>query len=190
MELEKIYNNLFTFYNMNYRKYMLTDPRFYLNDALQLTWYNHITNESFENYEQYYDWVFDNVQYSLKLDDDSLLQFFFEAEREGKKNHAKKGSMAYLPNPRNYSEYFRFDVDLKREENYVHTSYHIHFGYRSKNVRFTLNRFPMPSEFVRFIFFLHYGEWVEEFNKNNFWETLEERNIKYNHALDFRCHDT
>lgn len=185
MELEKVYANLHTFYNIYYRKYTLTDPRFYMNELLQLTWYDHLPNEAFENYEQYYDWVFDNVQYSLKLEDDSLLQFFFEAEREGKKNKIKKGSMAYLPNPRSFSDYFRFDIDLKREENYAHTSYHIHFGYRSKDVRFALNKLPLPSEFIRLIFFLHYGEVLEEFNKDNFWETLEERNIKYNHILDF-----
>ena len=186
MELNDIYINIQQMYNIYGRKYGLMNPRFIKNDNGQITWLIHISNEKFETYEEYYLWVNENLQYSFSLEDDSLIQIFFEGKRQGKKIPVKKGSMAYLPSPYSYSEYFRFDVDLDNEKDYAHPTYHAHFGYRAKDVRFTLFKYPMPTEFLKLIQFLHHEVPIEQYAKEKFWETLADRNIKFNHCLDFK----
>lgn len=186
MEIKEVYANIQQTYNMFASKYNMMNPRFFLNDMNQISWLGYISNEKFETYEEYYFWVLDNVQYSFSFGDDSLVQFFFEGEAKGKKIEVIKASMAFLPNPYSYSDYFRFDMDLKNEVDFEHVSYHAHFGYRSKNVRFTIYKYPMPSEFVKLIRFLHYSTTIKSFSENKFWENLNERGIKYNHALDFK----
>lgn len=186
MELSEIYSNIEQMYNIYGEKFGLMNPRFIKNDNYQITWLHHISNEKFETYEEYYFWAYENVQYSFSLQDDSLVQFFFEGQKCGKRIPINKGSMAYLPNPYSYSEYFRFDIDLDNEKDYDHPSYHAHFGYRAKDVRFTLYKYPMPTEFLKLIQFLHYGISIESYSKEKFWENLSDRKIKFNHYLDFR----
>ena len=99
MELSEIYSNIEQMYNIYGEKFGLMNPRFIKNDNYQITWLNHISNEKFETYEEYYFWAYENVQYSFSLQDDSLVQFFFEGQKCGKRIPVNKGSMAYLPNP-------------------------------------------------------------------------------------------
>ena len=138
MELNTVYANIEQIYNSNRE---LMNPRFCKNARNQITWINHISNEKFDSYEEYYFWVNENLQYSFLLNEDAFVQFFFEGEKFGKKIEVYKGSMAYLPSPYTYSEYFRFDMDLKNEKDYNHVSYHAHFGYRAKDVRFALYKY-------------------------------------------------
>ncbi len=186
MELSRVYTNIEKIYHINRVKYGIMNPRFCKNNLNQITWVNHVSNEKFESYEEYYLWVNENLQYSFSLNEDSFVQFFFEGEKVGKKIEVYKGSMAYLPNPYTYSEYFRFDMDLKNEKDYGHESYHVHFGYRAKDVRFALYKYPLPSEFMKLVEFLHYNISITGFVQNNFWETLSDRGIKFNHCLDLK----
>jgi hypothetical protein len=184
VDIESVYSNLLTFYNVNNNEYKFLNPRMEkLCDCI--SWKNYKGNEKFENYDEYYQWALDNVQYSFMFSDESMIQVYFEGVRKKKKFVITKGSMSYLPMPKKYSEYFRFDLDYDREEDYVHTSYHIHFGYRSKDIRFSLMRFPYPSEFIKMILFLDYDKEVNYYNRSMFMEDLRERSIEYNHALDF-----
>lgn len=185
MELKEVYANIQYTYNMFASEYDMLNPRFWLNDRNQISWIGHMSNEKFETYEEYYFWALENVQYSFSFGDDSLVQLFFEGETKGKKIEVIKASMSFLPNPYTYSDYFRFDMDLKNEVDFEHASYHAHFGYRSKNVRFTIYKYPMPSEFVKLVRFLNYNTAIESFSESKFWEDLNERGIKFNHALDF-----
>ena len=186
MELSTVYANIEQVYNIKREQYDLMNPRFCKNANNQITWLNHISNEKFDSYEEYYFWVNENLQYSFLLNEDSFVQFFFEGEKVGKKIEVYRGSMAYLPNPYTYSEYFRFDMDLKNEKDYKHVSYHVHFGYRAKDVRFALYKYPLPSEFLKLIQFLHYDISLTKFSQNKFWESLSDRNIAFNHCLDLK----
>jgi hypothetical protein len=152
-----------------------------------VSWENYRTNEKFETYNEYYNWVINKIQYSFMLKDESAIQIFLEGERSGKKDNyvLVKGKMAYLPRPDKYSEYFRFDVDYKKANDYDHTAYHAHFGYRSKDVRFSLYQFPTPSEFVKFVLFIDYGYHYMHFNSKNFFDDLDLLGNKYNHNLSF-----
>lgn len=182
MEIKSVFNDLDTFYKAYSRQYKFMNPR-YAKTYNSLSWENHISNEKFDSYEEYYQWVIDKIQYSLLLGDESAVQIYFEGERKGKKYEIKKGSMAYLPNPKKYSEYFRFDLDYKNSEHYNHTAYHIHFGYKAKDVRFSLLSMPLPSEFIKFILFLDYNVEYEYFNDKNFLPDLDKLDNKYNHIL-------
>ena len=187
MELDTVYSNIEFLYNNHGQEYGIINPRFTKNSANQITWHNHLSNEKFETYEEYYSWANENFQYSFGLQDDSLVQLYFEGKQEGRKIIVTKGSMAFLPNPYSYSEYYRFDIDTSEGtvKDYSHPTYHIHFGYRAKDVRFTLYIYPMPTEFLKLIEFLHFEKQIKKYSESKFWESLEERNVKFNHSLDF-----
>ncbi len=185
MELNHVYSNIMQMYNCHREDYGIMNPRFIKNEHYQITWINYLGIERFETYEEYYFWAYENVQYSFSLQDDSLIQIFYKAEKQGKKEVVVEGSMAYLPSPYKYCDYFRFDIDTNNEESFRHTSYHAHFGYRSKDVRFTLVRYPMPSEFVKLVMNLCYGVHIGGFSSDKFWESLDDRGINYNHYINF-----
>ncbi|MCK4261217.1 MAG: hypothetical protein KAX49_19740 [Halanaerobiales bacterium] len=182
MKVKSLYSNLKTFYNLKARELHFLNPRFILVQNT-LTWDKHISNEKFITYPEYYNWVVNNSQYSLMFEDESYIQIYFESD--GEDENVKKGSMAYLPEPEQYSEYFRFDLDMNNITPYNHTAYHIHFGYRSKDVRFCLYQFPFPSEFIKFILTSVYEYEVSCFNPQKLFSNLDELNNQYNHHLSF-----
>ncbi|OPD59415.1 hypothetical protein [Bacillus anthracis] len=184
MDIQSLYYDLQTFYNANRRAHHFLNPRYEMNYNT-LTWEKHIPNEKFDTYHEYYDWAVNKIQYSFMLQDESIVQIFFEGEPKKKKFIVTKGSMAYLPRPDKYSEYFRFDVDYKSAQHFNHTAYHVHFGYRAKDVRFSLFHFPAPSEFIKFILSLDYNQPQQCFNAQNFFKDLDEINNNYNHSLRF-----
>lgn len=184
MDIQSLFYDLDTFYKANFKEHKLINPRYEMTFNT-LSWEKHISNEKFDFYPQYYEWAVNKIQYSFMLEDESIIQIYYEGERIKKKYIVTKGSMAYLPRPDKYSEYFRFDVDYKKAQHFNHTAYHIHFGYRAKDVRFSLFHFPTPSEFIKFILFLDYQKTIASFKSKNFFDDLDTIKNEYNHILSF-----
>lgn len=80
--------------------------------------------------------------------------------------------------------YFRFDLDYNNKEDYIHNSYHIHFGYLTKK-RFSLFNYPLPKTFIEFLLFLKFGcptnFKMKGFLKKNLCQLKE----NFNHLFDF-----
>lgn len=182
VDVISLYSDLDIFYKANSRKYNLLNPRYKFDNRV-LSWQNHISNEKFETYPEYFEWVISEVQYSLMLSDESVVQIYFEGEKNKKKFVITKGSMAYLPRPDKYSEYFRFDVDAINARDFDHTAYHIHFGYKAKDTRFCMFEFPFPSEFIKLILSMDYGISFETFNPKKVFKNLDSFGSKYNHSF-------
>ena len=186
MTIDKIFLDIQYFYNSFAIKYNITNPRFVKSDTV-ISWSNHIPTERFITYEEYYHWVYNKSQYSFSLENDSLVQLYFEGKwgKEKKKRVVKvsKASMAYLPNPASYSEYFRVDMDLDNAKNFCHNSYHVHFGYRNDELRISLYQYPLPSQFT--IFLLNSEEDIRAFSKDRFFPSLDYLKEQYNHKLEF-----
>lgn len=177
-----LFQDLNVFYLSNNKKYLITNPFFSIaKDGSSLTWFNYQPREKFYFYEDYYEWVSNNLQYSLAIDDKVLIQIFFHETGD----KIVQGSLGFLPRPDLYFPYFRFDMDLLNSKDYYHNSYHVNFGYRSDDVRFSLHRFPHPSEFLRFVLFLMGREEFNRYNRNRFFDDLTKFDEKYSHLFDF-----
>lgn len=182
MTIENLYQNLRHTYNLYSNKYIIANPLFEMSPNRKiLTWRNYQSRESFYYYEDYFQWVTDNLQYSIAIDDRALVQIFFE-ENGGK---IIRGSLSFLPQPDLLMPPFRFDLDTKNNKSYYHNSYHINFGYRSDDIRFTLNKFPYPSEFLKFCLFLNGCSEFSCFSKRKFFKDLSSLGESYSHVFDF-----
>ncbi len=181
MNIKTLHSNFLFTYNQYFEQYSLTNPLFCISpNKKKLTWLNYRSKESFYTYEEYYNWVNNNLQYSIAISDKALIQIFFEGD--GKK--ILKSSLAFLPNPNILMSYFRFDMDLLSCKNYYHNSYHINFGYRTDDVRYSLNKFPYPSEFIKFSLFLIGKDEFLFFKKDHFFSDLNSLGEKYSHFFD------
>lgn len=178
--VKKLYIDLKQFYNCSYLKYNLQNPLFCINGN-HLTWNNYLPKESFYTYEEYFDWVVNNNQYSLVILDNLLLQIFYE-EKNAK---IVKGSLTFLPNPDSMMSYFRFDMDTQKAKDFYHNSYHINFGYNSDDVRFTLFKFPYPSEFIKFALFLSGRSEFTKHSQSKYFTDLRAIGESFSHFLDF-----
>ncbi len=180
--IRALHHNLDIFYKSNFEKWSMSNPLYAISpDKKTLTWYNYQTKQSFYSYEEYYAWVADNLQYSIALGENILLQIFYQELENG----VSKGSLSFLPHPDLLMTYMRFDMDKNNWKHYYHNSFHIHFGYRSEELRFSLNRFPHPSEFIRFCLFLMGNDEFENFNRNRFFNDLTTFGERHSHIFDF-----
>lgn len=180
--INSLFQDLKIFYISNNEKFSLTNPLFtQKNNSEILTWYNYKSKQSFYTYDEYYLWVINNLQYSVVIDDKVLVQIYYV--QKGK--DITKASLSFLPHPDLLMSYFRFDMDTENNKDYYHNSYHINFGYRSDDVRFTLNRFPYPSEFLRFVLFLMGYDEFKTFNRKRFFDDLNSIGDQYSHNFDF-----
>lgn len=182
MNLTNLYSDLHTFYNQNFRQLSLVNPLYCRDNSIDaLTWDDYLSEESFDYYDDYYQWVLSNNQYSLAFGEEALVRIFFKNGG----NHWF-ASMAFLPDPEINSTYFRFDMDLPKHKDFIHSSYHIHFGYNSDRFRISLMNYPYPSQFLYFIAFLLGSYECENFNKEKFFPDLDSLTEAYNHVLNLK----
>jgi hypothetical protein len=182
ISVKNLYNNLLTFYNECHEKYDLQNPFFCLNSLGNvLTWTSYQSKASFYTYEEYFKWVVDNNQYSLAIGERILIQVYFEQS----KTAITKASMSFLPSPDILMGYFRLDMDRNKPVDYYHNSYHINFGYNTDDVRFTLQKFPYPSEFIKFSLFLAGQSDFKIHNKKKFFPDLSSFGESFSHCFDF-----
>lgn len=182
MTIKNLHANLSLAYNFFSKQYNIVNPFFEISpNGKLLTWKNYKSKESFYNYEEYFHWVNENLQYSIAISETAFIQVFFE-EEDGV---ISKGSLSFLPYPDLLMVPFRFDMDTKNCKDYYHNSYHINFGYRSDDVRFSLNRFPFPTEFIKFCLFLNGNSEFTHFNKKKFFNDLTAIGELYSHLFDF-----
>jgi hypothetical protein len=173
------YSNLETFYNQNHKK--LINPNFIWRDD-KLTWNNRLGWLKEHNYEKYFQWLINEKQYSLLLTDGAALQIYYEFYKDA----LKIASLSFYPVPESGFEPFRFDLDIDAAKDYHHTHYHIHYGYNTKGMRMPLYRFPMPSEYIKFVLAYVYAEnSFYNFKKDLFLDNLDDLECKYNHSLKF-----
>lgn len=176
--------NLDTFYNLNFRKYNLVNPYYIIDSSTNsLTWINYRHDEYFDNYPDYFNWVIDNGQFSLEIRGKGLIRVYFKLVDE----ENLIASMSFLPNPDLYSTYFRFDMDKSRKADYIHSSYHVHFGYNNFAYRLPLFHYPWPSEFLLFsLFTVGLSEERKSLTERNFFENLDQLFESYDHSLSFK----
>lgn len=182
MNIRHLYTNLNQFYNLEYRDFHLLNPKYIINGS-KLTWSKYVPRENQETYEEYFQWVLDQGQFSLQIGDFAVIQIFFE---EDMNHEVYRGSLSFLPEPTYLYSYFRFDFDSLANINYTHNSYHVNFGYKSDDLRFSLKRFPYPSEFIKFALFLTAKKEIASFPGTNFFTDLDSMKEDYNHCIDFR----
>lgn len=184
--IKTIFKNLQVYFNQNWKHLCLQDPLFCLNDKKnEITWNNYITQESYDSYYEYYDWVFNNGQYSIRLGDDSLLQVYYKGDKINNKCNIIKAKLSYLPFIDLPSIYFRFDYDIDSYKPFTHNTCHIHFGYNNELARLTLKKFPMPSEFIKFVLSTNYNIGSNcYFDSKKFIHTLSDNEL-FNHYIDF-----
>lgn len=181
MKVINVHNDLKQFYDHNYGDFQLNNAFFCVNDKKDaLTWANYLAEENFESYEEYYGWVVGNSQYSLAFGDMAVVRIYFRGMEE-----IQFASMAFLPNPANKMPYFRLDLDYAGAKDYVHSSYHVHFGYANNQMRFSLMNYPYPSQYLSFLAFLLGYRDCENFDNGKFFTSLDEFSDKYNHYLNF-----
>ena len=60
---------------------------------------------------------------------------------------------------------------------------HIHFGYKNDDLRVSLHKYPLPSQFVAFL--LNSKEKVAVFDKDKFFPSLDDLKELYNHKFEF-----
>lgn len=178
--IQKIYYELELFYNINSRKYGLID-RFFCRNENVISWHKYESHHKFKTYEDCYNWIINNNQYSFKFQEGHCVQLYYEFDTD----KLSKASLNFYPNPDIYdgNDYVRFDCDLGSHRDYIHTSYHAHFGYNS-NYRISIYRFPMPQEFLNFIIVQYYNDLIDNFEviknkKDSPIMTLEELKHKY-----------
>lgn len=179
--VKNLYNNLLTTYNLYYSKYDLQNPLFCMKGNNVLTWHSYLSKEYFHSYEEYYNWVVSNSQYSMAIGENVLVQLYYEEH----KGEIYKASLTFLPSPDSLMCYFRFDMDTVNVANYYHNSYHINFGYNSDDIRFTLTRFPYPSEFIKFILFLCGNSEFTTHSTGHFFLDLSTKGELFTHFFDF-----
>ncbi|HLO59212.1 MAG TPA: hypothetical protein VK179_10750 [Bacteroidales bacterium] len=175
-----LYSNLERIYNANFRKYDLQNPFFCLKNN-ELTWHSYVPKESFYTYDEYFKWVINNNQYSLAVSGKALIQVYFREENR----IITKGTLAFLPEPDSFMTYFRFDMDTINPAPYYHNTYHIHFGYRSDDIRFSLYKFPYPSEFIKFTLFLLGNSEFTSHNNERFFSDLATIGESFSHKFEF-----
>jgi len=181
--VRNLYNNLRLSYNVFSKTFDIANPLFQItNDEQILSWHKYLPKESFNTYEEYFEWVNSNLQYSLAISDVGFIQIFYKSEND----KIVKASLAFLPNPNMMMSFFRFDLDSINCKDYYHNTYHINFGYRSDDIRYTLNRFPYPSEFIKFILFLLGKFEFKSYNKKKFFIDLDSIPELYSHRFDFK----
>lgn len=180
--INALFQDLNIFYISNNEKFSITNPLYtQANNSEILTWYNYQTKQYFYTYDEYYAWVVNNLQYSLVIDNKVLIQMYYVQ----KEKSITQASLSFLPHPDLLMSYFRFDMDTNSCKDYYHNSYHVNFGYRSDDIRFSLNRFPHPSEFLRFVLFLLGHEEFKAFNRKRFFNDLNSLGEQYSHNFDF-----
>jgi hypothetical protein len=126
-------------------------------------------------YQEEFKQLYEQRQYICQLADGGLIRGFYSFNRNG--TVLLSASLSYLPNPglvldedlsddyiivddsSHFGKYLRIDLDTAAYEEIIHPHVHITFGLGSKS-RIALDRFPLVSEFIAFILFLHYPkEW-------------------------------
>lgn len=178
MLVNDIYNDLLNFYNKNHSNYLLGNP-FFIRTHDTITWCNRLTPQRNEKYEEEYQWIIENNQYSLCINEYGVFQFYFESRI----NSLNKASLTFLPNPDISHQYIRFDYDKQNSIDYEHTAAHFHFGYPSSMIRLTLEKIPFPSIFIMFILHNMKIDKVKVFDRDKFYNS--EIPIINNHSLIF-----
>jgi hypothetical protein len=177
--LHKKSDRLLSFYNDNFRIYHLANPYFYRNDN-ELSWRNHLSDPRNDDYEIEYEWIVNNLQYSLSINDSGLFQFFYCCTKD---NVLEKANIMFLPNPDLSHQYIRFDFSPQDSKTYYHPEIHFHFGYPSNSMRISLDKIPFPSNFIRFIVHLIGIQEITNFDDRKF-VILDGQRTK-NHLLTF-----
>lgn len=179
--MRSYFNNLETFYNHNSK--LILNPNFIYKNRL-ITWNNRLSKSSSEDYEKYFVELLNDRQYSFQFTDGSLTQIFYEFNE---KDELVRASLGYFPEPESKFEIFRFDLDHKGAKDYVHSNYHIHFGFNTLGMRISLFHFPKPSEFIKFILaFVYNNSDFFVFNKQNFLKDLDQLKSNYHHYLKLK----
>ena len=174
-EINKILTSLEKLYRHNYK--LIINPNFTSHNN-ELVWGKYKENKSFEEYDEYYNWIMNEGQYSLMFLDNSAIQIKIQF----KDDKLIKASYSYIPQPDNEYIYLRFDLDNKSSRDFVHTDYHIHFGYNNKHIRVSLHCFPSPTELIEFILaFIYNNKRFYKKYDSKFTPSLDELNTKYHH---------
>lgn len=175
-----MYINIRHFYNSRFSN--LFNPNFeYDNNKRILSWSNYEGWVKKSNYKDFFEHCLNERQYSFTLEDDSLVQLYYEDDSE----KIIKSSLTFIPNPERDLSYFRFDLDYSARRDYNHTLYHIHFGYYSNDFRICLYSFPFPSEFLKFINCIILKDFNHLFNKDKFLHNLDIMKCKFNNKFSF-----
>lgn len=179
-DIQKLYYELEHFYNFNFEKYQLKN-RFFCRNGNKITWHQYESHISNASYIEEYQRIIDNNQYSFMIGNEHCIQLYYEYN-----NGLHKANLAFYPNiddDLNETDYLRFDCDISTHRDYIHTSYHAHFGYNS-NSRVSIYRFPTPIEFMNFIIIQYFNNLITDFEKMQRKEispilTLENLGHKY-----------
>jgi len=150
----------------------------------EISWDKREAFQVFDNYSQFYKWVIENRQYSFQSKDDSFFQVYYSVM----KNKLVNASLTYIPNPDKDQlggSYIRFDCNLSSHIDYLHTAYHIHFGYNSQS-RICLYRFPFFSEFICFIKHTIYQADLEHLPRQRKKGVLNLDELKFKYFHHFR----
>lgn len=167
-------------YNIYFRRWKLTNPNF-LETGGALTWKNRTGIITSDEYEEFYQKIIDDIQYSLIMDE-AALQIYFQSN-DGKVSEA---NLAFIPKPGSGLDYFRIDCDFGRARDYTHTTYHGHFGFNCHDMRFSVREFPFPSQFVRFCRALAFGAATDSFDRQKFLNRdLVQIGSKHHHCFSF-----
>ena len=150
-----------------------------------ILWNNYLPREPYQDYEHYYDWTFDNMQYSFMLGDDSLIQLAYTVSG----NSLSNGCLAYIPHPvaceDNGLVYVRLDCDPQAHRDFVHTMYHAHIGSPDAKMRISLRQFPLPSQFLDFVLVTGYEHtYLGPGKKSKHIKDLDSLALRYAHRLE------
>jgi hypothetical protein len=178
MLISKLHTNLKIAYSENSSKHEIINP-FFVWNGNTVSWNNYLGKNPHGNYEEYFQWVYDNNQFSFEVADFCVAQVYYEVKEE----KIEKASLAFLPFPNLSHQYLRFDLDHEAARDFEHCSYHVHFGYPSNMVRLALFNYPWPSEFMKFVLFMIGKEQVQKFSSQNFFPSLDLLGNKHNHSL-------
>jgi|GEM_PF-4804663 len=179
MLIDDLHNDLSVFYNNNFSEFKLGNPFFYRNNN-ELSWNNRLSDPKENDYEVEYNWIVENLQYSLSIEDIGLFQFYYYT----KNNELLNANIMFLPNPYLSHQYIRFDFSPLDSKTYFHPEIHFHFGYPSNSMRIAIEKMPYPSSFMQFIFHLFGLHEFINFNNSKFI-LLNEKKIT-NHLLKFQ----
>jgi len=180
MLINKLETNLKIAFSENSMKHEVVNP-FFIRSGNTISWGNYLGKNPQQYYDSYFQWVYDNYQFSFEITDLCVAQLYYEFSED----KITKASLAFLPYPHLSHQYLRLDLDHEATRDFDHCSYHVHFGYPSNMVRLALFNFPWPSEFMKFILFMVGKEKIQKFLPQNFFPNLDDLGNKHNHSMSF-----
>ena len=110
-----------------------------------------------KNYKSAYNTALEDESYSIYLNDDSIIYFYYIFDVNEK---VVGHNLAYVPPPNNYnfldeeisiSKYLRVDYDKTGYKSIIHTLVHLHIGIDNPEFRIPISHYLSPFDFLYII---------------------------------------